>query len=388
MRVFTTPPVESITFGAGALDALPAVLDDLGAARPLVVMSGSLARGEIGARLRTLLGDRSAAVVDDVPQHVPRSAVVAAARTARTQGADSVVSLGGGTSIDCAKAVALCLSAGIDDAEELDGYRARREADGTTTLPRDLTTAVPHVAVPTTLSGAELTDIIGITDDATRAKHIYRFRALAPRSVVLDPEVAAQTPPWLWAASGVRALDHAVESMLATGSMPFVDALAARAIRLLDENLPRSVADPGDLDARSACLQAAWLAIYGITNTGAGLSHAVGHQLATRFDLLHGVSSAIMLPRVMAFNAAATRPGLAQVAAAFGRPDDGAESIAPGLVAELIARLPVPTRISEAGGSRAPFAEMAAEIAGDISMAGNARQVTESDIVGLLESAW
>ncbi|EME19400.1 iron-containing alcohol dehydrogenase [Rhodococcus triatomae] len=388
MRVFTTPPVETVTFGAGASNAVLDRFRALGGTRALVVMSATLARSTVGEEVLATLGDAAAGVFTDTPAHVPREAVLDASRMAREYGADGVVSVGGGTSIDCAKGVAMCLSVDVTEPSHLDAFRTRRTPDGEVVSPTDIGRTVPHVSIPTTLSGAEHTDIVGITDTGTQVKHIYRFRALAPRAVILDPEIAAVTPPWLWAASGVRALDHAVESILATGSMPLVDALAAKAIRLLDENLTHSTANPEDLDARSACLQAAWLAIFGITNTGAGLSHAIGHQLATRFDMLHGVSSAIMLPEVMEFNAPATREQLSRVATAFGRTDDGPDSIAPELVRQFIAGLPVPNRISTAGGSRTPFREMACEIAGDISMAANPRPVTEDDIVTLLDAVW
>ncbi|MFB7859358.1 iron-containing alcohol dehydrogenase [Rhodococcus qingshengii] len=388
MRFFTTPPIENVTFGEGALEALPERLGSIGGTRALVVMSASLARGSVGERVQTVLGGAGIGTFAETPQHVPREAVLAAARMARECGADSVISVGGGTSIDCAKGVAMCLSQGLTELSQFDAYRALRTTDGEVILPKELESAIPHVSIPTTLSGAEHTDIVGISDTRTHAKHVFRFRALAPRAVILDPHVAAYTPPQLWAASGIRALDHAVESILANGSIPFVDALATKAIRMLDDHLAHSTFHPDDAAARSACLEAAWLAIFGITNTGAGLSHAIGHQLATRFNLLHGVSSAIMLPTVMEFNAPVTREKLALIAAAFGCTDDGYASSAPELVRQFVDRLPVPNRISTAGGNRSHFAEMASEIAGDISLASNPRPVTESSIVTLLEAAW
>jgi alcohol dehydrogenase class IV len=386
MQIFVTPDVESVAFGSNALDSLADRLALVGASRVLVVMSQSLAKVGVQQRIHSLLGERVVGVWTATPQHVPRTAVLEAARLARTARADSLVSVGGGTHIDCAKAVALCVAAGIDSPAGFETYRAHRSPHPVTTSP-ELEATMPHVAIPTTLSGAEHTDLAGVTDGATGAKHIYRYRGLAPKAVILDPTVAQFTPPTLWAASGIRALDHAVESMLATGSMTIVDSLATTAIQLLQSNLVRSVTDPEDLETRLNCLLAAWLSIYGITNTGAGLSHAIGHQLATRFGFLHGIASAIMLPHVMEFNAPYTQTKLAKVAAAFAR-TDGSTTAAPDAVRELIDRLCLPTTISEAGGDASQFAAMATEVVDDISVATNPRPVSQADIVELLQAAW
>jgi alcohol dehydrogenase len=351
-------------------------------------MSKSLSEGAAGKQVTEALGELLVATFAKVPQHVPVSAVMAALAVAREHQVDAVVALGGGTSIDCAKAVALGLGADAQEPADFDRHRARRSADGKTLEPEHPGRLIPIATIGTTLSAAEHTDMAGITDDETRVKHVFRFRELAPCVVILDPEIARHTPAVLWAASGVRALDHAVESILAVHHMPFRDALGVKAIRMLRANLLRSTLNPDDLEARGACLEAAWMAIYGILSTGAGLSHAIGHQLAAQFDFMHGVSSAVMLPLVMEFNAAETREQLDLIAEAIRTPEDDPADDAPALVHRLIESLPIPHTISAAGGNREAFPEMAAEIVRDPTFPALPKPVSESDVVALLEAAW
>jgi alcohol dehydrogenase len=388
MRTFSTPHIGAVVSGPGASASIAEHVRAAGGSRVLLVGSKSLCEGPAGKEVTNALGELLAATFNEVPQHVPVSAVMAALEVARAEQVDAVVALGGGSSIDCAKAVALGLGAGVAEAVDFDNHRARRSSDGRTLQPEHPGPLIPIFTIGTTLSGAEHTDMAGITDDASRVKHVFRFAELAASVIILDPEIAKYTPPELWASSGVRALDHAVESMLAVRHMPFRDALGVKAIGLLRDNLLRSTLDPDDLEARGACLEAAWMAQYGILSTGAGLSHAIGHQLAARFDFMHGVSSAVMLPIVMEFNAAETREQLDLIADAIRTPEDDGADDAPELVRRLIESLPIPHTISAAGGYREAFPEMAAEIVQDPTFPALPKPVTESDIVALLEAAW
>ena len=107
----------------------------------------------------------------------------------------------------------------------------------------------------------------------------FRDIRLVPRVVFLDPEMTMQTPPWLWASSGIRSLDHAVESVYSPKHQPFVDVLALEAIRLLFENLKESTVDPSDLGKRLVCQMAAWMSFAGVLSVGTGPSHAIGRTV-------------------------------------------------------------------------------------------------------------
>lgn len=392
-RSFLVPPVDTVSYGPGAFDEIGSRVAHVGGSRVMVILSGSLAGGTVEEALHARLGSTVAGVYARTRQHVPRSSVLEAAQIARDNRADCLLSLGGGTPIDCAKAVALALRAGIRQPEDFERHRVRFTYPSTYEVPPLEGDVVPHIAVPTTLSGGEHTGLCGVTDDATRSKDAYTSPKLQPRAVVLDPWVTAGTPEWLWAASGMRAVDHAVEGMLSARHMPMTDALGSGALRLLAENLVTSSANPRDEQARTACLLGTWLSIFGLTNVGVGLSHGIGHQLAAEFDMIHGVTSAIMLPSVMEFTRAQTLPRLRLVAEAMGvdtreLTDDAAADAAIGAVRELVTRLGVPDRISDAGGSRDALPKIADHVMGDAAVAACPRPVRREDVLALLDAAF
>jgi alcohol dehydrogenase class IV len=392
-RTFTIPNVDTVTYGDGAFDAVKDIMRTHGGRRPAAIMSGSLAGTEVEESLRVQFGDALVGVHSSIPQHVPRAAVLEAAAMARDGGADSVISIGGGTPIDCAKAVAMCLATGITESEDFEKYRVRFTYPDVYEVPEIPGPIIPHIAVPTTLSAGEHTGLAGVTDEVTHTKCAYTAPGLTPIAVVLDPGVAARTPAWLWAASGIRALDHAVEGILSARSMPMADALGGEALRLLTANLVHSTENPHDAEARTNCLLASWLSIFAATNVGMGLSHGIGHQLAAEFDMTHGVTSAIMLPHVMEFNAALTQPELRRIAEAMGRDtraldDDSAARQAISAVQDLVTRLGVTNTISAAGGNRDALPTLADHIMGDSAVAASRRPVSKVDILTLLEAAW
>ncbi|OBI68100.1 lactaldehyde reductase [Mycolicibacterium fortuitum] len=392
-RTFTIPNTDTVTYGDGAFAGVADILHAHGARRPLAIMSGSLAGTEVEHSLRDQFGDALVGVHSDTPQHVPRAAVLRAAATARDGGADSVISIGGGTPIDCAKAVAMCLAAGITEPAGFEDYRVRFTYPDKYEVPEIPGPLVPHLAVPTTLSAGEHTGLAGVTDETTHEKCAYTAPGLTPIAVVLDPDVAGRTPAWLWAASGIRALDHAIEGILSARAMPIADALGGEALRLLSTNLVHSTENPDDAEARTNCLLGSWLSIFAATNVGMGLSHGIGHQLAAEFDMTHGVTSAIMLPHVMEFNEALTRPQLRRIAEAMGRDTrdlDDAEAARQAIAAvrDLVTRLGVTNTISAAGGQRDVLPELAERIMGDAAVAASRRPVTPEDVQRLLEAAW
>jgi alcohol dehydrogenase class IV len=392
-RSFAVPPVDTVTFGSGAFDDIGAQVERLGGSRVVTILSGSLAGGPVETALRERLGSKLVGVFSRTRQHVPRSSVLEAVRVAREGRADCVVSLGGGTPIDCAKAVALALSTGISKPDDFDKYRVQYTYPDTYVVPPVEADVIPHIAVPTTLSGGEHTGLVGVTNEVTHAKDAFSSPKLQPRAVILDPWVAAGTPDWLWAASGMRAVDHAVESILSVRHMPFADALASAALRLLSENLLASAKNPQDEQARTDCLLGTWLSIFALPNVGTGLSHGIGHQLAAEFDMVHGVTSAIMLPHVMEYTREQTLPRMRQIAEAMGEDtraldDTAAADRAITAVRELIRNLRVPNTISSAGGSLDALPKVAEHVMGDPTVATCPRHVTKDDVLALLHAAW
>jgi alcohol dehydrogenase class IV len=393
---FSYPRTAEVVYGPGSLGELGGLAERIGAERVFAIASGTLVAEGLAEELRAALGGRLAGVYSGVRQHVPRESVIEAASAAREAGADALLSVGGGTPIDCAKAVDLCLAAGIDSAAGLDDHRIRFTYPDKLEAPALPDQAPPHIAVPTTLSGSEHTDLFGVTDRSRNEKDLYRGPAFAPRAVVLDAELALRTPPALWAASGVRAIDHAVEGTLSARHVPLMDALGAEALRILRRSLADSVDAAEPLALRGECLLGAWLAIYALTNVGAGLSHAIGHQLAAEFDMMHGVTSAVMLPHVLRFNAPVVGPRIVLLAEPLGvdvegLPEDEATALVIDELAYLIAdleRFGVPHTLSAAGATRPELELVADRVLHDMGVQVNPRPVSPTDLSDLFDAAW
>jgi alcohol dehydrogenase len=207
---------------------------------------------------------------------------------------------------------------------------------------------------------------------------------LTPEIVFLDPELAATTPRDLWATTGMRAVDHAIETSYARNAMPVTTTLAMGALADLWTNLARSVADATDIDAALQCQLAAMMSITGVHNVSLGLSHAIGHQLGG-FGVPHGVTSCITLPHVMRFLLPATGRQQERIAQAMGRSsaDEAADA-----VADLIASLGVPHRIRDVGVARSNFPQIADATLGDVVARESPVTVTREAIIDLLEVAW
>jgi maleylacetate reductase len=255
-------PTERVHFGAGSLEKIEE--EARSRDRVFVVTGRSLyEKTDLIRRVEALLGEKHAGTFSGISQHTPGSAVEKAAEEAR--GSDLLVSVGGGSVIDGTKAVARELR-----------YPA-------------------HVAVPTTLSGAEWAHRVGVTDEAKGRKSGFVDPRAVPPVVILDPEATLFTPEKLWLSTGIRALDHAVEGLLFGGEHPVTDVTGLEGARRLMEHLPRSREDSDDVEVRLELQIAAWLSYFGPLNTPMGLSHELGRRIGASYDVPHGVTSCITL---------------------------------------------------------------------------------------------
>jgi len=264
------------------------------------------------------------ACVVTVSQHAPMSEIEAGVETVR--GADAIVSFGGGSVIDAAKIISVRLS----------------EGDGAA--------ALPHTAVPTTLSVAELAAGAGFTNEAGD-KAGMRDPRLMVGTVIYDPELTLLTPIQLWLSTGIRALDHAVEGFLAEGEHPFNDVMALEAIRRLFDSLPRAHAAPNDVGVRSENQLAAWFSFTLPGASAGGLSHVMGKQIGARHGIPHGVTSCLLLPHVMRYLA----PKMPDRMAALPSPDE---------VYQLIGSLGLPQHIAAYGIGEPELRRAADELGG------------------------
>jgi maleylacetate reductase len=324
-----------IHWGPGSISVLGDELARLEAHRVALVTTRSLVAEErLLSVVQHALGDARVVATVVVSQHAPMAQVESCIRTADDAQADGVVSFGGGSPIDAAKMLAVKLA-----------DRNARAARG-----------LPHVAVPTTLSAAELAAGAGYTDEAGN-KAGMRDPRLLPDAVIYDAELTLATPMALWLSTGIRALDHAVEGFLADGLHPFSDVMALDAMRRLFDSLPRAKAAPSDVGVRTENQLAAWFSFTLPGPSAGGLSHVMGKQIGARYGIPHGVTSCLLLPHVLRYYETRIPERVALLSLATG-PDPAAR------VRGLIESLGLPQHIAAYGIGEPELRKAAGELAG------------------------
>ncbi len=329
--------MDQVLFGLPAAAAVAEEVGRLDARRVFLMVSGTLNRetDEI-ERIRGALGNRCAGLFDQMPAHTPRRAVIAATEAARSADADLIVTVGGGSITDAAKAVQLCLSHDIRTPEAMDELRPGKGADGTPAPPPGTAPVVRQISVPTTLSAGEFSAISGVTDERTKQKETFRHPQIIPRAVILDPAITVHTPEWLWLSTGIRAVDHCVEGVCSNEANAYGDAQALHGLALLHHGLGRVRADPADLAARLDCQMGAWLSMGPLASgVPMGASHGIGYVLGAVFGIPHGHTSCIMLPAVMRWNEPVNAGRQMLVSAAMGHPGQAAGDVLDTFIAGL-----------------------------------------------------
>ena len=387
---FSFTRLEKVIFGPGRIDALGKELERRKLDRAVIVTGKTLGKSKLLDRVTAALGARCAAVYKGAAQHVPAHTVRELTAEMRRVDADAVISFGGGSPIDTAKVAAASILSNRDStsaAHGIDFSGGISGGDG-----RD----VIHIAVPTTLSAGEYTPVGGVTDEATLIKGGVVDPRLQPRTVINDPALSVETPDWLWVATGMRALDHAVEAIYSIRHQMLTDTLATKAIALLVDHLPASIKTAGEasLAHRGNCQMAAWFSIFGGMNTRFGVSHALGHQIGPKWDVPHGVTSCITMPHVMRFMADIAAQRFGPIAEGLGVKFDPAHARPAALecadrVQRFIAQFDVPHTLKEAGVKHNEIPEIAEPVHSEIEHAKVVdRPVNREEIVALLEAAY
>jgi len=265
-----------------------------------------------------------------------------AAAIYRQKGCTSVIGLGGGSSIDTAKAVSLIVTQ--------QGTLREFGAGKVIGAP-----VAPIYAIPTTAgTGSEVTNVAVITDKENKVKLVMRGTQLIPKVSVLDPELLFSIPSKVAAETGVDALTHAIESYVSVKSNLITEAFALSAIRIIARNLRRMVANPGDIETAGQMFLASCMAGLSFANTGLGLTHSLAHPLGIYFHVSHGFSCGLYLPAVMDFNLIACPEKFALIADAMGEdvrglPSDQAAKKGVGAVRKLLSEVGIPRTFSELG---------------------------------------
>ncbi|MDT8275248.1 iron-containing alcohol dehydrogenase [Roseomonas mucosa] len=380
MGGFTFLSVPRIVVETGGLDRLGTLMAGLGAKRVAIVCDRGIVEGGLAARARSALtaAGLTARVLDGVQADPPVATVRATLAAARDFAADGVVGLGGGSSLDTAKLVALLLRSG-QAVEELYG---QDKAQG----PR-----LPLIQVPTTAgTGSEVTWASVVTSERNEKQAIYAPQLL-PDIALLDAGLTLGMPPRVTAATGLDAMVHAVEAYTSrTRKNPVSDALAVKALALLGGNLRRVVADGTDLPAREAMLEGAMLAGMAFVNASVAAVHALSYPLGARFHVPHGHSNALVMGPVFRFNLPAAAEVYAELAPCLlpGRRFVSAREAAEAFVAaleELAGSVGLETRMSQLGVTEADLPGMAEEVVGGLQrlLANNPRDMVREDVVAM-----
>lgn len=374
---------EGVVYGPGsAARQLASVLGRSGVTRPFLLTTASVERAGLADEVAAVLaagGAELAGTFAGSREHTPEPVVHAAAAEVAASGADGLVSLGGSSVVDLAKGVALVLADGPDLA------RHRWSAAGGP-APRPSGPKLTHVALPTTLSGAEFTGAAGITDAASGEKVVYLDRALTPRWVLLDATLARATPPGLWAATGMKALADTLEVLCSSRANALTDAVAIGALGLLVQHLGPATADASDLEARTSCQFAVAMALPQVGTAGIGLVAGLRHQLGGGLGVAHGVASTIVLPHVLRWNLPACAPRLERAAVSLGLV--GPEALIDE-IERLTDELGLPRRLSEVGVDRDALPYVAEHVLSDPAIRTNPRPVTDRDhVLEVLTAAW
>ena len=385
--IYSYPNTQRVIFGTTFEQAISKELETIGAQRVYVLSSGSLYREtEVVNQLKTVLGSRCVGLFHEMPAHTPRIPVVKAAREAQHAQADLILTLGGGSMTDAGKMVTLCMSNGIESAQDLDRLATKVHADGRIERPEFQPPTVPCCVISTTLSAGEFSALAGCTDTVRGMKENFLHPKASPRSVILDPALTLHTPEWLWLSTGIRAVDHAVEDLCSINTQPISEATSFQALRLLGRGLRAVKKDPADLEARLDCQLGAWMSIIGSSaGVQKGASHGIGHILGGTAGVPHGYTSCVMLPHVLRFNQSFNGAQQKLVSEALGEPHKPACDV----VSDLVAQLGLPSTLREVGVKADMLDLIAQNSMHDRLIHSNPRKIHgPEDVRRILEAAW
>ena len=381
MKDYSFKIPQNIEFGMGSLKKLPDILDKSGSDNVLLVSDRGLEKLGVVKKVKDIIeggGIKCTAYLDVIPN--PTVDVVdAAAALYKECKATSIVALGGGSSMDVAKAVGVLVNYGGNITEY----------EGFDTVPGPI---VPIIAIPTTAgTGSEVTASSVITDESRNYKLSVISYELLPKYAVLDPALIMTAPASIAASCGVDALIHAMEAYISTKASPFSDAMAEKAMELIGRNIRKFVANRQDEDA--ACAMMAGCNFAGIAFAWAKLGnvHAMSHPVSAYFHVAHGVANSILLPTVLEYNALADDGRYEVMYNYISEGGVAADGFRPQMLVEEIrklnADLGIPKTLSEVGVKEELIPAMAEDAMKSGNILANPRQSNVKDIIELYKKA-
>ena len=377
---------ETSYYGAGCRSVIADEVRKRGFSKALLVTDKDLIRFGVAEKIEEVL--RNAGIPYEIFSDLKANPTITNVKDGvaafKAAGADFIIAIGGGSSIDTAKAVGIVVNnPEFADVRSLEGTAETKHR------------AVPTFAIPTTAgTAAEVTINYVITDEEARKKMVCVDPNDIPMCAIIDCELMYSMPKGLTAATGMDALTHAIESYITPGAWTMSDMFEMKAIELIARHLKNAVDNGTDTAAREGMAEAQYIAGMGFSNVGLGIVHSMAHPLGAFYDTPHGVANALLLPYVMEYNAGSlARPKYLDIARAMGVDTTGMSvdegvAAAIGAVRALSLSIGIPQRLHEIGVKREDIPALAVAAFNDVCTGGNPRPTSVEDIAALYETAY
>ena len=376
---------ETSYFGAGSRKVIAEEVAKRGYKKALIVTDKDLIKFGVADQVIAVLKDANIPyeIFDEVKPNPTVKNVKAGIAAFQAAGADFMIAIGGGSSMDTSKAIGIIINnPEFSDVVSLEGVANTKKK------------SVPVIALPTTAgTAAEVTINYVITDEENVKKMVFVDPNDIPTLAIIDPELMLSMPRGLTASTGMDALTHAIEGLITLGAWEMSDMFETKAIEMIAKWLPKAVENPSDIEARDGMATAQYIAGMAFSNVGLGLVHGMAHPLGAYYDIPHGVANALLLPFVMEYNKEAAKAKYRTIAEAMGvdtssMSDDEAADAAVKAVKDLAIRVRIPQHLSEIGVPESGLPTLAQAAFNDVCTPGNPRQTNVEEILAIYKKAF
>lgn len=377
---------ETSYFGVGSRKMIAEEVAKRGYTKALVVTDKDLVKFGVATQVTDVLKNAGIPfeVFDEVKPNPTVTNVKNGIAAFKAAGADFIVAIGGGSSMDTSKAIGIIINnPEFSDVVSLEGVANTKKK------------SVPVIALPTTAgTAAEVTINYVITDEKNVKKMVCVDPNDIPTLAIIDPELMLSMPRGLTASTGMDALTHAIEGLITLGAWEMSDMFEIKAIEMIAKWLPKVVENPSDIEARDGMATAQYIAGMAFSNVGLGLVHGMAHPLGAYYDIPHGVANALLLPFVMEYNKESNaKAKFRTIANAMGvdtskMDDDQAAQAAVDAVKALAIKVHIPQHLKEIGVPESGLPTLAQAAFNDVCTPGNPRKATVEDILALYKKAF
>ena len=376
---------ETSYFGAGSRKVIAEEVAKRGYKKALIVTDKDLIKFGVADQVIAVLKDANIPyeIFDEVKPNPTVKNVKAGIAAFQAAGADFMIAIGGGSSMDTSKAIGIIINnPEFSDVVSLEGVANTKKK------------SVPVIALPTTAgTAAEVTINYVITDEENVKKMVCVDPNDIPTLAIIDPELMLSMPRGLTASTGMDALTHAIEGLITLGAWEMSDMFETKAIEMIAKWLPKAVENPSDIEARDGMATAQYIAGMAFSNVGLGLVHGMAPPLGAYYAIPHGVANALLLPFVMEYNKEAAKAKYRTIAEAMGvdtssMSDDEAADAAVKAVKDLAIRVRIPQHLSEIGVPESGLPTLAQAAFNDVCTPGNPRQTNVEEILAIYKKAF